>query len=507
MRHLLLFDTSALLDHAGTAAQLWRTHTALLAYLALSRGARAPRDVLARLLWPDAGDHGARLSLRQALFRLRKEAGEVVRSDGDMLEVCDDMLEVDVIGFELDVAAGRCAAAAARYTGDLLADFVFPGSLGFEQWLDGERARLRTRAAEMLQRVVDDATSQAAWSRAVQWAERWTRLFPLSDAAAERLIALYAQTGDRQRAMLAYQDFARRLHDDLDAAPGRRVENLIARIRRVSRPLEPVSLTPTATGPAPEAPFVGRSDEFGRLVGRWQRARSAQRQIALVSGPAGIGKSRLTREFAQRIRLSGGTVLAARACEMERMVSHVALAELFAGAAEAPGVTAVDPAKLAEAGRVVPRIAQRFTRNGGEPSGPVAMTPQLLDAMRALTESLAEETPVLLVLEDAHHADAETLAVICHVLRQLPAARLLAVLTATDTGSADGTPVGSLFRSFGREASDCMERIALGPLGEHDVRDLALLLVTAQSGVDVAGELYHASGGHPGQLVALLRQR
>jgi AAA ATPase domain/Adenylate and Guanylate cyclase catalytic domain len=49
-------------------------------------------------------------------------------------------------------------------------------------------------------------------------------------------------------------------------------------------------------------PFVGREEELGLLLSRWQRAREGEGQLALVVGEAGIGKSRLVAEFHDRIR-------------------------------------------------------------------------------------------------------------------------------------------------------------------------------------------------------------
>src|SRR5438477_159129 len=64
-----------------------RKSQALLAYLALPPGRAHPRDELAALLWGGIRDESARLSLRQALFGIRRVIGEIapVRQDGDAL--------------------------------------------------------------------------------------------------------------------------------------------------------------------------------------------------------------------------------------------------------------------------------------------------------------------------------------------------------------------------------------------------------------------------------------
>jgi class 3 adenylate cyclase len=55
--------------------------------------------------------------------------------------------------------------------------------------------------------------------------------------------------------------------------------------------------------------FVGRSDERGRLRTLWQRARAGQWLVAMVTGEAGMGKSRLVAELAAEVQSDGGRVL------------------------------------------------------------------------------------------------------------------------------------------------------------------------------------------------------
>lgn len=504
MLTLQLLGPPALVGADATPLPLWRTHVALLARVALARGSRLPREAAARLLWPDADDQGARLSLRQALFRLRRDAGDLLAADQDEVRLDPGRVRVDVHEFEEAAGAGRADAAADTYRGDFLSGFLLPDNREFEQWLDGERARLRTLAAAMLRQAVDDATARGAWEAAIRRAEQWHRHFPLNDAAAERLIALYAQTGDRQRAILTYQVFARRLHEELDVTPGRRVEQIVERIRRVSRPLGRVSMVATASQPAPELPFVGRAHEFAGLTAAWRDARGGHRRVVRIRGAAGIGRSRLAREFAQWARLGGATVLAGRAYPAERVIPFAALADALRGAADAPGIAATSPVHLADAGAVLPRLAERF---GGTLPPRVerpAATPRLLDAIRGMVEALAEERGVLLALDDASHADAESLATLAHVARVLACAPLMLLLTEAEE---DGpSPLDAVLAPLAEEAPAPVLDLTLGPLTPGDLDELAVLVEHPGNEPDWAGEALARTGGHPARLAELLRR-
>src|SRR5437867_12838509 len=142
---------------AGAALVLpTRKSQALLAYLALPSGQSHPRDKLAALLWGGIREESARASLRQALFSLRRALGEdasaVLRQEGDLVALNPVAVEVDVANFESAVALETMESlvrAADLYCGDLLAGLGVDEP-PFEEWLIGERERLRELALEAL---------------------------------------------------------------------------------------------------------------------------------------------------------------------------------------------------------------------------------------------------------------------------------------------------------------------------------------------------------------------
>src|SRR5262245_7908299 len=156
----LLGGFQARLDPGPALALPTRKTQALLAYLALPLGQAHPRDKLAALLWGGIREESARASLRQALFAIRRalaEAeGEVLRQDADALALVAGAADVDVAAFGRLVAEGApetLARAVALYRGDLLSGFALDEA-PFEEWLLGERERLRELALEALAKLL-----------------------------------------------------------------------------------------------------------------------------------------------------------------------------------------------------------------------------------------------------------------------------------------------------------------------------------------------------------------
>jgi DNA-binding SARP family transcriptional activator len=509
MLQLRLFGEPALFDEHGRARALWRTHSALLAFLALAPDARASRPVLAGIFWPDTPEASARRSLRQALFHLRRQVGAVIGSSGE--HVCLDLtrIAIDVCRFEQLLEAERYRDAVALYSADFLNTFSL-GSSPFDEWADRQRSRLAARASTAYAALTDAAAAHGRWAEAMQWAEQWAGREPFSELARCRLVALRAQTGDRAGALVEYESFRTRLHAELGVAPGAELEDLAERLQR--SPAAP-SLPPPTTPAAPRAArapvsLVGRDAEFARLRHAWEAARAGERRFLLVTGEPGIGKTRLVQEFGSWADLEGATVLRGRAYEVEREVPYSTLAGVLRGALHAPGLAGTDAACLGELGRIVPEFATRY-RGVAAPLAADLETGRLrlLDALRTLFESLAYEAPVLLIIDDLAWADPATLAALHYLWRGLDATPLLVLATARSVDTAAEEPVQQLLNSLRRESAGAVDRIVLEPLPLESIATLAHDLGADSLDSTLAMALREETGGNPLFLIEALRAR
>ena len=214
---------------------------ALLAYLALHPGRPHSRDKLATLLWGDSEEAQARHSLRQALTSLRKALPgvmpEILAVEGESLVVTPGAIAVDVVEFDRLVKEGDRDAlehAVALYQGELLEGFN-PRAVVFEDWLMGERNRLREWAVEAMAALLDHHRQAGEVDRAVRVAIRVLALDPLREPVHRSLMELYASQGRHAAALKQYQILCRILEHELGMRPAAettRLQTEIARQRR-----------------------------------------------------------------------------------------------------------------------------------------------------------------------------------------------------------------------------------------------------------------------------------
>ena len=380
-----------------------RPARALLAWLALRPGRSARADVAAAL-WPDVLDQSARASLRTALSALRRSLGPAARALGaDREAVWLDDVQVDALEFAALVDAGEFAAALALGDADLL-----PGVQ--DEWALAARDAHRERRGAALGALATEAARRSDREEAVGYARRRAALDHFDEPAHRALMRHLVAAGDVGGALSEYERLAARLRSELAVVPSAATRELAERIRSAhSGTGVQAARADSAAGPAagderPPFPpplaagrfagtFVGRADALDRLRRIWAEVVGGARRVALITGPPGIGKTRLTAAFAAEIHRGGGAVLAAVADEDAPEPLSPVLGALAAAGRSAPAVPA-------EAG-ADPR-AERLAR---------------LDALSDALERAAGGAPLLLVVDDLQWADAETLRLLVRVLR------------------------------------------------------------------------------------------
>lgn len=125
-------------------------------------------------------------------------------------------------------------------------------------------------------------------------AQRLRQLDPLDETTYVSLMRLHALNQDRSSALRVYQGCVTLLQRELAVEPGDELQILYKRLRRLERP--PTTPTPSAR-PSDLLPLIGRQPEWERLRALWQQAVRGQPALALITGEAGIGKTRLAEEL------------------------------------------------------------------------------------------------------------------------------------------------------------------------------------------------------------------
>ena len=196
--------------------------------------------------------------------------------------------------------------------------------------------------------------------------------------------------------------------------------------------------------PAGQADFIGRESEIELLLKRQAAARQGDGQIVLVSGEAGIGKSRLVAAFQQRIDIEKYTVLH---YQSSPHYSNSALYPVIAQLDRAVGFKSDDIpeqrldkmeellASSAPRGKdTAPLLAALLSIPFGDRYPRLALNPaqqrrRTLAALLDQFENLARQKPILLIFEDAHWADATTLELLDMAVERIRRLPVLALFT------------------------------------------------------------------------------
>jgi DNA-binding SARP family transcriptional activator len=482
-----------------------RKAIALLAYLLMHRDRVLLRATVAEHFWPDHDDEGARAALRRHLHRglsaLPAAPPERPWIVGDKATVRwnpDAALLVDVFEYERLCAEGQYDAAVALYRGDFLDGF-------YDEWALLERERIRELHAANLVVLLEERRRDLDYAAAIGYAQRLLRIDPLREDAVRRLMQLRYQAGDRSGALLEFESFGRRLRDELDAEPMPETIALHETIRRndvVHVGAPGVERRPAGIERA-GLPFVGRETAFAALCRAWDAAAHGAGSTVVVSGEAGIGKSRLIAELVARAQSQGGRVAFGATTPVEAE-PYQSVVDALRGALPILRYERMDPVKLAALSTLLPEVRDAVPDlPASPPLEHERERSRLFDAIECALAQLAEKRPLLVVLEDLHWASGATIALVDFIARRLRGAPALIVVSFREEDVAASHALRAFVRGLPLQPG---RHIALGPLGVDAVRAL-VAKVLARDDVTLADELHAGSEGSPLFIAELLNER
>jgi DNA-binding SARP family transcriptional activator len=496
---------------------------ALLAILLLHRGEVVPAERLVDDLYGADPPPTAAKSLQAHVSRLRRALGGDgrVRTRGGGYALETDRGEVDADRFsELldrgrhalaydrpEEAAESLAAALELWRGAPLAD------LAYEEFAQPEIGRLEELRLGCVEDRLDAELALGRHTEAVGELERLVRDFPLRERLRGQLMLALYRGGRQAEALQVYQEGRRLLADELGLDPGRALQELERAIlnqdpRLDLRGGEPTDGMSARPGRLVAGAFIGREAELALLDDALADALAGRGRLLLLSGEAGIGKSRLTDEAAARAKGLGVRVLWGRCWE--------------AGGAPAfwPWVQALrslvrdaDPELLrGQLGSAAPEVAHLLPElrelypDLPEPSAldSDGARFRLFEATASFLRRAASAEPFLVVLDDVHAADASSLLMLEFVAGELADARVLLLAAYRDPELHPGDPIAVALTGLARHATT---RIVLHGLARPHVAAFIEASGSIQPHQSLVAAIADETEGNPlfvGEIVRLL---
>ncbi|WP_367138156.1 BTAD domain-containing putative transcriptional regulator [Saccharothrix sp. HUAS TT1] len=501
-------------DERGPVDLRGARHRAVLARLLVARGRVVPVERLVDDLWEEA-PASALGAVRTFVGAVRKalEPDRPPRTPSRLLVTVPPGYalradEVDAWRFEAAVAeAARLPAGAAhalldealgRWRGPAFAEFAdLP-------WARAEAARLEEARLLAVERRAGAALEVGRAAESAPDLRAHVAAHPLREDGHRLLALALYRTGRQGEALATLRQAREVLRAELGVDPGpglRRLEaDVLAQSPDLDAPLPGLGTSPPGLGtspppdlaalppgrdtpsppslgtsplpgldappPRPTAahPFVGRARELAELERAAGSASAGRPRLALVSGAAGAGKTALVGALADRLATAGWTTALA-ACP------------------ELPGAPSAWPwDQVREALRLPPAPEP-------PPDDPVAAR---FHRRRAIGAQLATRAPLLLVLDDVHWADEETLALLTSLAVDPDAGRLLVVATYRSTELS-----ATLTEALGRAARAEPARVHLAGLSEPEVRQLVEAVTDRRPTSADARAIHARSAGNP----------
>ena len=494
-----------------------RKAQSLLAYLAMRRGQPQLRDHLADTFWPDAPSARARRNLNTALWQIRRvlpSGDHLIAGANDVRFNAESDCWIDVAEFEKlcrpppaeaddTETTARLRRAVSLYRGELLAGL-------YDDWVLAERYRLETLLLDALARLARASLRSGEHAEALHYAERLLTHDPLREDVHRLVIGLYLTLGDRVAAARQCNRCRTLLRSELGVDPSPETIALCQPLF-ASAPMSDESRAPDAPSELPELdtpPLVGRDEEIEQLLAFWKAACSGQGRAVLVSGEAGVGKTRLVAELVQSAGWRDGAVLRGRCYEHQRSLPLQPLAEaLQNGLPYLPRLEpeALQPWMLAEVASLLPDLGRYYP--GLPPPAPLAPThaqDRLLIAVTSFLAASSAQVPLLVVLEDLQWAGEAVVAFAHYLVRHLQGMRLLLIGTCRSDEPAGLGALAAMARALSAEG--LLAEMLLQPLPLSAIARLVTeFCPPSEPDRTLAQWLHRTTGGNPFYLVEMLR--
>lgn len=442
-------------------------HQVLITYLCLRFPNPVPRADAAFNLWLDSTEDQAFTNLRKAIHHIK----QVV--EGDFIQTTARTLQININAFShfdlLDFSTAIQNAQDARisnntdseqaaletaiglYSGDLTPNL-------YDEWIIPERERFREQYLTGLDRLISLLETRQRYREAIPYAQRLLRMDSLREEGYRTLIRLHALNNDRAAALNTYHTCAGILSRELGTNPDAVTRELYERLLKndtqtlkVHIPDRPITY-----------PLVARENEWKILQSEWQKSLQGNLHVVLLSGEAGIGKTRLAEDLLRWASRQGIPTASAACYSAEGQLSF---APIISWLKSIP-MEGLDSHWKNEIGRILPEL------QSNNPSPPITENWQKRVFFEAMARALlAQNEPLLLFLDDIQWCDEDTLEWLGFFLRFDKQAKILLLSTLRIEEFASNQPLQIFLADL--RAENQLTDVELNRLNEMQTAELA----------------------------------
>lgn len=484
-----------------------RKARSLLKLIASRHNSQMVRDHVIDILWPELDADAANSQLYKALHHIRKAFTEHTKKADEWIRITDNLIRIsppgglvtDVQQFEKMAREGlrdqnitRLENAASTYTGDFL-----PMDR-YAEWASLPREHYRQLYLDVLTALASIYEEENKLSEAAERARHALEIEPTLETAHQGLMRIFARKGQVTRAFHQYDVCREILGEELGMSPSDKTKQILSDIRNgllTEIPGKQKS-SPAGVGISSETPLIGRIEECNVINHCLKGLASGKGGGLIISGEAGIGKTRLIREmianankkdipgFQGQTELNSGNVAYGPFIDLMENVLQ-----------KKPGMEQSLPAEL---GRLIPG----FTGEN-EPAphaDKLAAKGYLFAQVHRFFSVLSKQEPVVIVLEDFHHADRSSRELLSYLVQYSNRLPVLFVITLR---KEESEPVPEFISQL--QKYDVKE-LELSPFTyEEHVNLLHLHAANAVIGADTAGYIYQLAEGNPFYAIELMR--
>ncbi len=243
--------------------------------------------------------------------------------------------------------------------------------------------------------------------------------------------------------------------------------------------------------------FVGRQKELKQARTIWMQAMAGAGRTLLISGEPGIGKSSLMRELATQAEISGGKVLIGE-CYAESGAPYSPFSQILRRVlpATSENGSQISEFVIADLISLTPELRPYYPDLPEVPAlDPESEQRRLFESMVTLCSGLSEQSPVMLVIEDAHWADSGSLSMLRYIARRTKDQPIMLVATYREVELDESLPLQEMLVELNRER--LASRLKLGRFGKRETRDLLAAIFQDEITPEFLESIYNETEGNP----------